>query len=497
MNTFAQDWRSVWASAHAASFFQGFTFRVYLNDQRPTPQDETRGLLFPIFGSICSSTAKIDDSRNEGCIGARKVGKLERKRHAKKKWHVRQVEQVVIFAWWLRHIIFDPWSLSFTTLLALQAIAMATPRLPPFYANLFRAIKSCQPNTYRSLRQRPQSTSRQGHLHTSRRVAQDTFTQRYGPAASSNLPPPPKPSEPLLQGQEQPAQKEAAEPERKQEDATTNIEPSKETESSASEDPASSKEQSDPVIGDGEPLQNKELDMVLSIPSPSEMKGKANRPHPHLEASPYEHHFDTYSLVQQLASEGFSQEQAVTLMKAIRLMLAVNLDVAKESLVSKSDTENETYLFRAACSELRTTLQTARQSEIQKQRSTRAQLQHEADILSQKVTQDIKSLQEELKGMFNDRKMSLEEDRRRVNSKISELNYEITVLLNSDSKSEVEGLRWVLTRRAALAIAAAACEFLLMFSFWIYANRANSHGPFSTQLFIHQGARAGRHGEEA
>ena len=237
--------------------------------------------------------------------------------------------------------------------------------------------------------------------------------------------------------------------------------------------------------------------MVLSIPSPSEMKGKANRPHPHLEASPYEHHFDTYSLVQQLASEGFSQEQAVTLMKAIRLMLAVNLDVAKESLVSKSDTENETYLFRAACSELRTTLQTARQSEIQKQRSTRAQLQHEADILNQKVTQDIKSLQEELKGMFNDRKMSLEEDRRRVNSKISELNYEITVLLNSDSKSEVEGLRWVLTRRAALAIAAAACESLLTLAPVIHANRANSHGPLSTQLLIHQGTREGRHRKEA
>lgn len=204
--------------------------------------------------------------------------------------------------------------------------------------------------------------------------------------------------------------------------------------------------------------------MVLSIPSPTEMKGEHHR-HPHLEASPYEHHFDTYSLVQQLAIEGFSQEQAVTLMKAIRLMLAVNLDIAKEGLVSKSDTENETYLFRAACSELRTTLQTARQSEIQKQRTTRAQLQHEADILNQKVTQDIKSLQEDLKGMFNDRKMSLEEERRLVNSKISELNYEITVLLNSDSKGEVEGLRWVLTRRAALAIVAAACKWHFACSF--------------------------------
>lgn len=35
---------------------------------------------------------------------------------------------------------------------------------------------------------------------------------------------------------------------------------------------------------------------------------------------------------------------------------------------------------------------------------------------------------------------------------ISELNYKISVVLGSGQKSEVEGLRWVLTRRAAMAI---------------------------------------------
>jgi hypothetical protein len=373
---------------------------------------------------------------------------------------------------------------------------MAAPRIPQFYANLYQVIKSCRPNTYRSLRQTHISTSGKARLHTSRRVAQDTFPQRYGPAASSTLPPPPKPSEPLLQSQDQPPKKEAAESQPRQEGEATDIEQPKETESPTSEKPDAPEEQDTPTIGDGKPLQNRELDMVLSIPSPTEMKGENHR-HPHLEASPYEHHFDTYSLVQQLAIEGFSQEQAITVMKAIRLMLAVNLDIAKEGLVSKSDTENETYLFRAACSELRTTLQIARQSEIQKQRTTRAQLQHEADILNQKVTQDIKSLQEDLKVMYNDRKMSLEEERRLVNSKISELNYEITVLLNSDSKSEVEGLRWVLTRRAALAIAAAACELHFPLFVLLHADPLASHGALRAELFVHQDTRERGNREEA
>lgn len=215
------------------------------------------------------------------------------------------------------------------------------------------------------------------------------------------------------------------------------------------------------------PLGDKELDMVLSVPSPSTVRSatEANsHRHPHLEAPPYEHHFDTYSLVTDLASKkdpnsqetAFTSEQAVTLMKAIRLMLAQNLDLAKDGLVSKSDTENESYLFRAACSELKTTMLTARSVEAQKQRSQRAHLQHEHDILNQKVNQDIAGLREELRGMFNDRKLRVQEDKRVIDGRISGLNYHISVDLNSEARSEVEGLRWVLTRRAVLAIAGAA-----------------------------------------
>src|SRR5690625_2065382 len=62
--------------------------------------------------------------------------------------------------------------------------------------------------------------------------------------------------------------------------------------------------------------------------------------HPHMSPPPYVHHFDSYSLVKQLQEGGYSQEQATTAMKAIRTLLAQNLDVAQKSLVSKSDVEN-------------------------------------------------------------------------------------------------------------------------------------------------------------
>ena len=346
---------------------------------------------------------------------------------------------------------------------------MATPRLPFLYPNFFRSIKSCEPTTWRSIRTPPtQKQGRKARLHTSQRRAQDTQHLRYGPAVGeSRLPPPTKPAESLYSVNSSEPKEEAAKADARQKEAEKDESPPQQTDSKGDVEVAESGKEDTPLGREetkaglteedkaAKPEPKRALDMVLQIPSPSEIKGKADR-HPHLEASPYEHHFDTYSLVQDLIKHGYTEDQAVTLMKSIRLMLAINLDIAKEGLVSKSDTENETYLFRAACSELRTTLQTSRQTEVQRQRTQRAHLSHEADILSQKMTQDLLTLKEDMKAMFHNRKMAVQDDKRNLDGKIQELNYKITVSLNSDAKSEVEGLRWILTRRAAMAIGCAA-----------------------------------------
>lgn len=68
-------------------------------------------------------------------------------------------------------------------------------------------------------------------------------------------------------------------------------------------------------------------------------------------------------------------------------------------------------------------------------------------------------MKDDIKGMFNDHKMTTRELQRSINTSIQELNYKITISLNSDGKSTIEGLRWIVARRAALAIATSACEF--------------------------------------
>lgn len=93
------------------------------------------------------------------------------------------------------------------------------------------------------------------------------------------------------------------------------------------------------------------------------------------------------------------------------------------------------------------------------------------------MTQDGAGLKDELKGMFDDRKMMVRMEQKEMERKvrtltlvdklsmtdclqIQELNYKITVAMNSDTRGDIEGVRWLLTRRAALAIAIAVSMVL-------------------------------------
>lgn len=51
-------------------------------------------------------------------------------------------------------------------------------------------------------------------------------------------------------------------------------------------------------------------------------------------------------------------------------------------------------------------------------RRERTLLQHEVEILNQKLSQELLSLKDDLKGMFDDRKMTVRMDQRAMESKV-------------------------------------------------------------------------------
>ncbi|KAF3490646.1 uncharacterized protein GIQ15_00163 [Arthroderma uncinatum] len=387
---------------------------------------------------------------------------------------------------------------------------MAHQRLPFLYPNLLRSVRACEPTTYRSIRCPAQRTHSAG-LHSSRACEQDTrFQKRYGPAVEPRL----RPSEPAADGagsDQRPTSKEDAEQREAQVDKAagdTSKTPPKQSASDTGAQPSDkahpkdaaaglasekghdgSVEHSEPPglieIGSGgsvgdTPSQN-DLGSVYKMSGSESQKDtdhpQANAMEPYIHVhghkpppspNPYVHHFDTYTLVKDLSKGGFTEEQSISIAKSIHELLAVNLETTRGRLISKSDFENEIYLFRAACSELQNSIQTSRNTEIQSQRTRRALIQHELDILTQRLTQDLAGLKDDLKEMFNNQKISTRELQRSIDTEIQELNYQITVSLNSDGKSEVEGLRWVLTRRAVIAIATSASMIILALRYQSY-----------------------------
>ncbi|EAW08708.1 uncharacterized protein ACLA_096410 [Aspergillus clavatus NRRL 1] len=380
---------------------------------------------------------------------------------------------------------------------------MTAPRLPFLYPNLMRAIRTCEPSTYRSIR----NPSYNRPFHATRPHSQEAYHRRYGPAVESSLPPPPRPKDESSseQASKPSAAKEnrdhiPAEQSQSQDSANMHIpeappqgedEKAAQLHESKALDDSPTHDESEPELDIHasqevppipterakeerhipNPLNENPLEGVLHMPSPSSNLTPTETPPfdgrpPHLAPAPYVHHFDTYSLVRDLSKGGFSDEQSVTIMKAVRNILQGNLNIAKQSLTSKSDVENETYLFKAACSELQSSLQTARNSEMQRQRASRTQLQREADILSQRLNQELSGMKDDIKGMFNDHKMTTREQQRSIDTSVQELNYKITVSLNSDGKSEIEGLRWILTRRAAMAIATSAFMIIIFLKYY-------------------------------
>jgi len=76
-------------------------------------------------------------------------------------------------------------------------------------------------------------------------------------------------------------------------------------------------------------------------------------------------------------------------------------------------------LFRAACSELSSEVTNSRRAADEQTRQQRTQLQHEVDILSQRMSQDIMTLRDDVKGMFNDRRMNVRDEQRNMENAVS------------------------------------------------------------------------------
>jgi hypothetical protein len=285
---------------------------------------------------------------------------------------------------------------------------------------LFKSTKSpriCAPtineNTSSSAKHRRQ---RCRHLSTTSRRLELPSIQRYGKAYEHAAPaldqePPKEPQEKSAAPAEEPPQDTVHEEAEEEDAPAATSTPSTPAKVSATIESAPPTQPPDPPkTGETKPLES-----VLHMPTAAEEE--LHKP-PHLKTPPYVHHFDTYGLVRKLSQSSYTPSQSITIMKAVRQTLLTNMALAREGLVSKSNVENETYLFRAACSELKTEIGNTRKGAMERMRTERGGLQHEVDILGQRLGQETQGLRDELKGLFDDRKMAVRQEQRHMETKV-------------------------------------------------------------------------------
>jgi len=127
-------------------------------------------------------------------------------------------------------------------------------------------------------------------------------------------------------------------------------------------------------------------------------------------------------------------------------------------------------------------------------RQRRILLQHEVDILTQTLNQELLTLTDSVRGMFNDRRMTVREEQRATEAAIQQLTYTISIALSSDAKSEIESLRWVLIRRSVVGIISLAVLALATLRYATYVtherqNEADRRAREKEERWRHDGVK--------
>ncbi|OZJ02195.1 hypothetical protein BZG36_04757 [Bifiguratus adelaidae] len=158
------------------------------------------------------------------------------------------------------------------------------------------------------------------------------------------------------------------------------------------------------------------------------------------EDNVYKHYFNTYKFVENLEKHGFTHDQAETIMKAIKWKLRASASKIGAEMLSRSDLDNETYLFKAALSELRTEIQILRRNDTVLLQTNLASINRDVEALSQKLREDVANMKSDIQLDMNNRKHEVREEEQRIERRIQELGAKTTIALG-DVRTDLEGMR--------------------------------------------------------
>ncbi|KAF2753084.1 DUF1640-domain-containing protein [Pseudovirgaria hyperparasitica] len=134
-----------------------------------------------------------------------------------------------------------------------------------------------------------------------------------------------------------------------------------------------------------------------------------------------DHHFDTLKFVQRLKDEGFSEEQAVAMMKVLNDVIEESIQNLTRTMVLREDQERATYTQKVDFAKLRSELMTADSTESSLTRVSHERLTNELTKLNSRLRDEIQRTQASVRLDLN-----LEKGRIREEANVQELKLKET-----------------------------------------------------------------------
>ncbi|ERF72395.1 hypothetical protein EPUS_07557 [Endocarpon pusillum Z07020] len=146
-----------------------------------------------------------------------------------------------------------------------------------------------------------------------------------------------------------------------------------------------------------------------------------------------DHHFDTLKFVQRLKGEGFSEEQAVAMMRVLNDVIEESIQNLTRTMVLKEDAERSAYTQKVDFAKLRSELMNSDSTETQLTRSSHERLSSDLAKLSSRLRDEISRTQASVRLDLNLEKGRIREEANGQEMRIKETEARI--------EQEVAGLR--------------------------------------------------------
>ncbi|KAI1132087.1 DUF1640-domain-containing protein [Nemania abortiva] len=174
-----------------------------------------------------------------------------------------------------------------------------------------------------------------------------------------------------------------------------------------------------------------------------------------------DHHFDTLKFVQQLQSEGFTEDQSVAMMKVLNDVIEESIQNLTRTMVLREDAAKATYTQKVDFAKLRSELLSADSTEMNTTRAAHERLTNDITKLNSRLRDEIGRTQASVRLDLNLEKGRIREEAAQQELKIKEtetkIEQEVAALREKLEQVKFQTLQWLMgvcTGFAALLLGA-------------------------------------------